>query len=96
VPAQTGVGTGAYGRPAAAANNAAAAGGSPVARVSAALALGPSETGRSLAAGNARVQNALIQNFAPYLNQGGPIYGGASLIAFASGVSARDVTILRA
>lgn len=65
-------------------------------RLSATLALGPGESGRAPAAGNPRVQNALIQNFAPYLNQGGPIFGGASVIAFAASAAPKDVLLLRA
>jgi hypothetical protein len=67
----------------------------PITRTSAALALGPSAAGRSPAAASVQAQNALIQNFAPYLDQGGPMYAGASVIAFAAAATPKDVYILR-
>lgn len=68
---------------------------SSFARVSAALALGMNDTGHSLASSSIQAQNALILNFASYLDQGGPIYAGASLVSFSTATAENEIYVVR-
>ncbi|HZZ45000.1 MAG TPA: HEAT repeat domain-containing protein [Tepidisphaeraceae bacterium] len=67
----------------------------PGLRVSAAIALAYPDSPRPLAAASVQSRNGLVQNFATYLDQAGPSYGGASIIAFARASADRDILIVR-